>query len=429
MPPIIFEAAARCGMSPSLLKEMIYYNKCEKLGWDRGLAESIRSKVRPDPITEEIEDEDIMRFIKLNPDDPDAHRLARLSAEGEWKHEQAKIKMPRDIDCSKFQMMPESLWVIKLDQSQTVHEIAKKLGVDAPQHNYYMVCDVDVSMSWDMEEYRVMEQYVTLPDSKIVERFIRMAIARPKPPFQTYRPNHLFLSSTLEKHKAALKPFLDSFAEPFQWLVMSPAHEQRIYEQKRNRGIKKYNRYIALATEKIEAGRRATAVKNQAAAVDGFMDAIYCLQKASFTSCEIDSTKNVLATCFGNCSFARLLDGDRRDAKKALEDATMALRLNECYAEGYIHLSRAYEALGIYSQAEESLARALRRPRLENDANLVDCLIALQTDRKGLPMDKEAFEDWSRRLFGNTDSSRRMKNVRGLWRKRCEDHRRAFASR
>ncbi|KDR80069.1 hypothetical protein GALMADRAFT_1177526 [Galerina marginata CBS 339.88] len=387
------------------------------------------SKVRPDPITGEIENDDILRFIKLNPDDPDAQRIARLSAEGQWRHEQEKITMPSNIDCSKFRMEPETLWVIKLYTSEGVHEVAEKLGMEGPRHNYHLSCLVDVSPWWDMDEDRVREKYITLPDSNTVERFIRMAITKPKPPFSPYLPNYLALSPELGKHEAALKPFLDSFPEPFLWMVLSPTRERSIYEERRHRAMEKYDRYISLATEKKEAGNKAYAMKDQAAAVDAFMDAISCVQKGTIISCDIDGTRNIMAVCHGNCSAARLLNGERRDVKKALDDATMAVRLDEHYAEGYIHLSRAYEALGIYSQAEESLARALRRPQLENDANLVDCLIALQTDRKGLPMDKEAFEDWSRRLFGNTGSGRRMKNVRGLWHKRCEDHRRAFASR
>ncbi|KDR80071.1 hypothetical protein GALMADRAFT_242300 [Galerina marginata CBS 339.88] len=339
-----------------------------------------------------------------------------------------KITMPSDIDCSKFRVVPGSLWIIKLYRSGGVHNIAEKLGVDAPQHNFYMTCLVHVSPWWDQDEDRVMEEYITLPDSKAVERFIRMAIARPQPPFKPYLPNCLFLSCALGEYAAALNPFLDSLPKPFKWFVFPPAQERSIYDERRLKSIEKYDRYIALATEKKEAGNRAYAVEDQAGAVDAFMDAISCLQKASFLSGEFDSTGNVLATCLGNCSAARLLDGERRDAKQALDDATMALKMDKNYAEGYIHLSRAYEALGIYSQAEESLARALRRPEMENDANLVDCMIALQTDREGLPTDKEAFEDWSKWIFGNTDSGRRMKSVRGLWRKRCEEHRRAFAS-
>lgn len=71
--------------------------------------------------------------------------------------------------------------------------------------------------------------------------------------------------------------------------------------------------------------------------------------------------------------------------------------------------------------AEEAIAKALRLPQLENHEGLVDHLIMLQTNGGGLPKDPEAFREWSRKVLVG-DGAERMKNVGGLWRKRCEEH-------
>ncbi|KDR80078.1 hypothetical protein GALMADRAFT_242308 [Galerina marginata CBS 339.88] len=416
-------------MSASQAKKALFYQKCAALGWDADLTQSVISKVRPDPITGLIEEDDILRFMKLYPDDPDAQRIAQLSDEGEIKHEREKVAMPSNINCSKLPVQPNTLWIFQLFscfEKGGCHDYAERLGVEVLQHNYHMYCAVDDATGVDLDATRVKEQYVTLPDSKTVERFIRMAMAKPMPPFTPCLPNYLILASQFKQHEAELKPFLDSLPKPLEWYVATPTGERGREEEQRRKAIEKSKRYTSLAKEKKEVGNRAFRLKDQAGAVDAFMDGIACVQKAMLLSGDIDSIKDTMAMCYGNCSAARLLDGKGRDAKMALEDAEMAIKVDEFYAKGYIRLSRAYEALGIYSQAEESLARPLRLPQLENHAGLVDCLIALQTDGLGLPTDQDGFMEWSKRVFGNTDSGRRMKNVRGLWRKRCEDYRRVF---
>ena len=92
----------------------------------------------------------------------------------------------------------------------------------------------------------------------------------------------------------------------------------------------------------------------------------------------------------------------------------------------YVRLSTAHEVLGDHSQAEEAIAKALRLPELENHEGLVDQLIKLQTDGKGLPEKRKAFTKWSRKFFGQGESADRMRNVGGLWRKRCEAHKKLF---
>lgn len=85
----------------------------------------------------------------------------------------------------------------------------------------------------------------------------------------------------------------------------------------------------------------------------------------------------------------------------------------------YARLSKAYEASGDLSKAQDALAEGLRVPELENEVGLVDMLIHLQTGGLGLPEDAEEFLRVSRRIIAEDfESAERVKDIRGLWRER-----------
>lgn len=88
-----------------------------------------------------------------------------------------------------------------------------------------------------------------------------------------------------------------------------------------------------------------------------------------------------------------------------------------------MRLAWAYQALGKRSEAEESIARALRYPEMENDEGLVDLLIFFETHGKGLSwIDFKSPAEIKLELTHAAERGERMKSVEGLWRKRHEDH-------
>ena len=91
---------------------------------------------------------------------------------------------------------------------------------------------------------------------------------------------------------------------------------------------------------------------------------------------------------------------------------TLSLHLLNRYAR----LARAHFVNGDKSLAMDALAKALRRPELENEIGLVGMLIEFQTEGKGLPEDMEQFKAVAKRLIkGDEESAKRMKDVKGLW--------------
>ncbi|KDR80079.1 hypothetical protein GALMADRAFT_1361054 [Galerina marginata CBS 339.88] len=259
-------------------------------------------------------------------------------------------------------------------------------------------------------------------------------MAKPFPILEPCIPNLLLISTKLKRHERALRPFLDSFPEPFKWYIMPPTLEEAGDEEKYFGSLKRFRQYLNLAVEKKNVGNKAFVANDQAQALKAYEEAIDYVQQALYKTDKADDAREreaeaLLAICYANCSAARLLDGKKRNPQQALEDAKTSIEKDPYYAKAYIRLSRAYEVLGDYALAEESLAKALRIPQLENDSGVIDSLINLQTAGRGLPKDKKKFKEWSNRIFGDTtgsESAMRMRDVGGLWRKRCEEHRRKY---
>jgi hypothetical protein len=98
----------------------------------------------------------------------------------------------------------------------------------------------------------------------------------------------------------------------------------------------------------------------------------------------------------------------------------------------YIRTARAHQELGAISEAQEAIARGLRRPELQDDMGLANRLIELQTDGKGFPNNLEDFDRWMDGvLMGDKEpeSAKLMKGIQGSWKKRCAAHRAALVEK
>jgi hypothetical protein len=89
----------------------------------------------------------------------------------------------------------------------------------------------------------------------------------------------------------------------------------------------------------------------------------------------------------------------------------------------YTRLSRAHELLGNIFAAKDALVRGLRQKGLENNFGLADHLILLQTDKKGLPPEKDEFRRWLKNIqMEDPESAERVLDLGGAWRMRCRMH-------
>jgi hypothetical protein len=75
------------------------------------------------------------------------------------------------------------------------------------------------------------------------------------------------------------------------------------------------------------------------------------------------------------------------------------------------------------SAAKDALARGLRQKGLENNFGLADHLILLQTNKKGLPPEKDEFRRWLKNIqTEDPDSAEGMRDLGGAWKMRCRMH-------
>ena len=75
------------------------------------------------------------------------------------------------------------------------------------------------------------------------------------------------------------------------------------------------------------------------------------------------------------------------------------------------------------SAAKDALARGLRQKGLQNHFGLADHLILLQTDKKGLPPEKDEFRRWLKNTqMEDPESAERMRGLAGAWKMRCRMH-------
>jgi len=81
----------------------------------------------------------------------------------------------------------------------------------------------------------------------------------------------------------------------------------------------------------------------------------------------------------------------------------------------------ALQRLGKMDDAQDAIARALRRKDLENDVGLVDCLVDLLTGGQGFARDEATFKNWMLDvLINDRKSGERLKGIGGEWRRRCD---------
>lgn len=252
------------------------------------------------------------------------------------------------------------------------------------------------------------------------------------------------LSIKFEQHAPDLKPFLDSLPAPFHWRVETKEEAQNLKE-----GIYELNadgcRKALVSADGFKAsGNLAFGHKDRPAALKAYSSAISALTDVLTMAPDVkdeELAKKQLAICHANRAAAYLISGKGVDASKALEDGEAAEAVDPGYAKAwvyhdssalceyyfsdnvirYVRQSAAHQVLGNAELSKDVIARALRRPDLEDDNGLVDLIINLHTDGKGLSDDEETFKSWMVEiLLNNRQSAKRLSGLKGGWKQRCD---------
>jgi len=360
-----------------------------------------------------------MKFMTEHPAE-----LEKLTAEMD------RLGVGDDVDLSSFDfaslastIKQGSSWVIQLENMDVdaSGNTADPSQIHLPGFQpYFMIYCYD-----DKTRYRVTDNCKGLPNSNTVLKSIQRAIAKPIPPLKPCLPWFFLVSVKLKQHEPTIRPFLDSLPSPFHWRF-----ETREEAEQLNDSIFETNQYgirfgLESASKSKSIGNAAFARKDRSAAVMAYSDAIDSLIDALCQKPDIQQEKDAkrqLAICYSNRAAAYLIPGPGMDASKALKDGEAAEHQDPSYAKSYVRQATASKILGQMDAAQDAISRALRRPDLENDSGLVDRLIELQTDGKGLPQDENAFKTWILDVMINDKkSAKRIYGIKGEWGRRCNE--------
>ncbi|RDB23978.1 hypothetical protein Hypma_008832 [Hypsizygus marmoreus] len=390
-------------------------------GMDPRLMASLVSKIPKNAVTGRVDLPDIMKYMSQHPDEMDALMASVKDLDLESKN----------VDFSTYDfpslaptIKHESFWVLQLehlgmvDASGRPRDPAAAHTSSGVRHTFMIYCYDD------QEQYRVTHECDGLPTSTTVLQVLQRAIAKPLPPLKPALPWLLLLSIKFEPHISDLKPFLDSLPAPFHWRLETRTEadslKEGIYQLNENGAQKALE-----SAHKLKAsGNASFGRKDRTSALKAYSDAINALDDVLAMTPDIKDEKQAkkqLAICFGNRAAAYLMPGEGMDAVKALHDGEAAEAADPSYAKAYIRQATAQQIMGKSQMAKDVIARALRLPGLEDDGGLVDRLIELYTDGKGLSDNEEVFKNWTLDIcINDARSSKRLRGIKGEWRRRLD---------
>ncbi|KAI0065795.1 hypothetical protein BV25DRAFT_1821481 [Artomyces pyxidatus] len=346
------------------------FNPDDLGGLDPNLLLSVMQGIRPNPITGQVEMEDLQRAMLENMT-PDTMKFidSMLSL-----HRQSS-----DIDLTSFDFVSlgntieaESFWIIVLNyvgmvdasQNSLDDETARRTPGAMPY--FAMECkscqgpEEPIGQRW-------AQVSVGLPNSAAVLDFIHHAIATPIPPNTPCLPQTLYLSIKFAPHIPTLRPFLDSLPAPFTWGIETPAQAELHSELAMLGKEHRLDAYIAYAHKEKDEGNAAFAKKDRARALAAYSEAVVYATSAAQQGGNEKRTKEaerLLAVCLSNRAATHLLEGEGMDARNALHDAEAAEEHDPSYVKGYYRQSRAHEVIGDTEKAIIVMERALASPRV-----------------------------------------------------------------
>ncbi|KAF4614920.1 hypothetical protein D9613_002768 [Agrocybe pediades] len=385
--------------------------------WKLASWRELLDKIPPNPVTGKVEMMDVLKFVESHPDKME--KFMAQSAESE--RGKPKVDLANyDYQALASTIVPSSFWVIQLthvgffDRNGNEVDPAQAHSSSGIEPAFMIYCYDEKNM------YRLAEQCLGLPDSTRVLKSIKQAIADPVPPLKPSLPLFLIVSIKFAAHAEVLKPFLDSLPAPFHWRFET-AQEAEIVDD----GVHELNKKgvkigMELAEKEKASGNKAFAKKDRKAAIEAYSAAVghttdVLSQKPDIK--EQEKATKLRAVCLANRAAAQLLPGDDMNAKSALEDGKAAETLDPSYAKAYARQAAASEALGNITEAQDAIARALRRKDLENDSALVDRFLSLLVGGDVAPLNGTALRQWF-----EADSSRkeRIKDIGGELKRRLE---------
>ncbi|KIK68506.1 hypothetical protein GYMLUDRAFT_35938 [Collybiopsis luxurians FD-317 M1] len=262
------------------------------------------------------------------------------------------------------------------------------------------------------------------PDKLIT--FLQRCITHPSAPHTSCIPNEIILPSELQGFHRDLSYFFHNFPSTFTWKFHGPEETRSSEELAKLKTL--FNGEMERARALKSDGNAAYQENDYMKAADAFYAAGNCVKdllEENLEEKDVAVARRLLAECYANRAALWLLPGSFKNLRRCVEDAEKAEKSDPSYSKSYIRLARAYQGLGQFDKALDTLARALSRDDLMDDEALAQCLIIMQNDARDLSNDPEEFKNWKEKVLSrDPPSAMRMKRIpaTGAWYKLVEQH-------
>jgi hypothetical protein len=280
------------------------------------------------------------------------------------------------------------------------------------------------------------------------DRFIKRSFALPMHPLTPAVPNILILSDKYQQHSQAIKQFLDTIPRPFTYHIEDAEGSGFMNQIMYMKAEAEYKKHKAAAEKDKLRGNEAFRRGDGKAAIEAYTHSLRNLEDAKRQKVPEEKKKEIMhlmAQSCSNRSAAALLPGESRDIQLAIGDGQKAIFADPSFVKGlasspqecsifrlihlhrYVRLARAYQVNGKLEDAQSAIADALCRPEFADNEGLVDLLIELQTNGRGVPTRETEFKSWVvDTQIGDVANVKRMNGVEGAYKRRIEGYLESF---
>lgn len=395
-------------------------------GLDPAFLASLVKRIPPNPLTGKPELNDIMKFMTQHPEE-----LQNLV----HQMDESSVGKPMDYANYDFNPLaktvkPRTPWVLQLQDMGLVDGNGNPVDVsvkgkerEIETQQFFIIYVYD-----EKGRYRSTQNvYGNVTAGNLVQA-LQQAMAKPLPPLKPAMPSVLMISLLLQRFNPALRSWLDTLPPPFTWRFETEEESRSVSSGISSLNEKGFDIHLGRSSQFKQQGNEAFKKKDRTGAVDAYAKAIDELEEALIFADmkgDVDAqsqVKSALAVCYANRAAAWCIEGAGIDANKAIDDGKLSEEMDKVYNKAYYRQAKAHMILEQRSKAENVLIRALSLPELENDNSLVDFLIDLQTDGRGLSQDEGEFKQWVLDLVVNNVEPGRAKptSLKGEWKRRCD---------
>ncbi|KAG2003338.1 hypothetical protein CC2G_003947 [Coprinopsis cinerea AmutBmut pab1-1] len=304
-------------------------------GLDPEIDRRLREKIKPNPATGELDDGDILMYLRELEDDPDLQAMLE-HGNAERKRREESI----DFDTFDFGSLPStpSTWRVTLEPGGLVDPETKSI---VRPHEVDAFPDARQTFrvtGWvPSQKMRYVEDFEELPKSGELTLFLKNLFVIPFGNYQPQTPANLIMSHKFALHEHAIAPFLDSIPS-MSWRIESQDQGAFVNDMVYQIASRDYKRHLAAGLKAKERGNEFFKNNDRRRAIDAYTESLRRYEDAiaqKVMEHEKAAVFKHIAVVCANRSFAYVKEGmgPGRDVETGIIDAENAIYADKTYSK------------------------------------------------------------------------------------------------